>query len=138
MSTIQRFKYLLLDGLHRFHYVFLWLERILHGLAVSTDLSFMVIVWLSFNLLVRGSFSAVVGKLLDAFSNANVVFLIFKYFVHEIAYSWCKSIIVVFTVTVDDDAAMLYGRFVTVKWDFFNILFDVLNVVPRIELKKLN
>jgi hypothetical protein len=87
MSTIQRFKYLLLDGLHRFHYVFLWLERILHGLAVSTDLSFMVIVWLSFNLLVRGSFSAVVGKLLDAFSNANVVFLIFEYFVHEITYS---------------------------------------------------
>jgi hypothetical protein len=67
-----------------------------------------------------------------------VVFLIFEYFVHEITYSWCKSIIVVFTVTVDDDAAMLYGRFVTVKWDFFNILFDVLNVVARIELKKLN
>lgn len=67
-----------------------------------------------------------------------MILLIFEYFLHEIGDSRCKSIIVIFPITIHDYIAMLNGGLITVKWDFFNIFFDVLNVVPRVEIKKLN
>lgn len=67
-----------------------------------------------------------------------MVLLVLEYFLHEIGYSWCKGVIVIFPITIDDYVAMLDGGLVTVKWDFFNIFFDVLNVVPWVELKKLD
>lgn len=95
-------------------------------------------VWLSFYLLVWGGLITVGGKLLDAFSDTIMVLFIFERFLHEITDSWGKSIIIVFTVTVNGDVAMLDGCLIAVKWDFFNIFFDVLYVVARVELKKLN
>lgn len=67
-----------------------------------------------------------------------MVLLILKYFIHEIAYSRGKCLIIIFTVTVDCGVPMLYACFVAVEWNLFNVLPDVLDKVVRIELKELN
>ncbi len=98
----------------------------------------MMSIGLCFDLLIWGGVITVSGKLFYAFSDTIMVLLIVEHLFQKIRDSWSKSIIVVFTIAVNNDVAMLNGRLVTVEWDLFNIFFDVLNVIAWVEFKELD
>lgn len=132
--TIEGFEDFLLDGFDRLHNVFLRPKRVLHSLAVGAYFPLMMGVRLCLDLLAL----VYVGELLEAISEGVMVLLIFEEFIDEVGDACSKGIIVVLSVSVDQDVAMFKGSLIAVYGDLLDVLAHLWQEVIAVQLEELD